>query len=201
MSLFVGLTGGIGSGKTFVAELFRKKFVHVISADFIARELVQPERQAWKEIVEIFGHKILLENGEIHRAKLGKIIFDDSEKRKTLESILHPKIINEEKRIYKEICSEDPLALVILEAALLIESGNYKNLDRLIVVSCHEEERIFRLIQRDNLSRHDIIKRMKAQMRMDDKAKYADYILCNEGPIKDLEKQVNILYEKLKSQV
>ena len=201
MSLLAGLTGGIGSGKSLAAEMFRKKSARVISADAIARDLVRPEEPAWKEIVRFFGGGIVLENGDIDRTVLGKIVFDDSEKRKTLESILHPAIIDEEMKIYRAMASEDPRALVILEAALLIESGNHKNMDQVIVVSCGEEERIRRLIKRDGLLRSDIEKRLNAQMKLNDKIRFADHILRNDGTKEELERQVDILYEKLKAQV
>ena len=200
MSLIVGLTGGIGSGKSVVAEMFRQRSARIISADSIAKDLVQFGEQAWKEIVSFFGDRILLENGEIDRVFLGKIVFNDFAKRKVLESILHPKIFDEEKRIYEQMIEEDPGVLVILEAALLIESGNSKNMDRVALVICNKTERIRRLIERDGLTRSEIEKRLEAQMEIDDKIKYADYVLSNEGTMADLEANVEVLYSKLKKQ-
>ena len=194
MSLLVGLTGGIGSGKSLAAKMFGLLSAEIIDADMIARELVRPGKIAWKEIVEYFGQKILSATDEIDRSILGKIIFDDYKKRKILETILHPKIIDEEFRIYDQMKSSDPDVLVILEAALLIETGNYRNVDRVVVISCQDEERIRRLIKRDGMQRRDIEKRLEVQMQLDDKLKCADFLLKNDGSIAELEHQVQNLY-------
>ena len=194
MSLLVGLTGGIGSGKSLAAKMFGLLSAKIIDADMIARELVRPGKIAWKEIVEYFGQKILSATDEIDRSILGKIIFDDYKKRKILETILHPKIIDEEFRIYDQMKSSDPDVLVILEAALLIETGNYRNVDRVVVISCQDEERIRRLIKRDGMQRRDIEKRLEVQMQLDDKLKCADFLLKNDGSIAELEHQVQNLY-------
>ena len=201
MSMLVGLTGGMGSGKTLAAKIFHERSAHIIDADSIARDLVYPNRPAWEEIVQAFGREILLKNGEIDRSLLGRIVFENSTKRKILEEILHPRVFAEEYRIYQDISKKNIKALIIVDAALLIESGNHKNMDKIVVIACNKQERIRRLLKRDTLTLKEIQKRFQSQMKIDDKIKFADYIIDNNGSVDGLEKQVERLYHELKSQL
>ena len=124
MSLLVGLTGGIGSGKSLAASFFKELGAHIIDADQLSRDLVHPGQTALKEIVNYFGKNILDPTGNLDRRKLAKIVFQDPGKKSILEGILHPKIFKKEQEVFIEICTKDPFAIVIIDAALLIESGN-----------------------------------------------------------------------------
>ncbi|MFQ5715994.1 MAG: dephospho-CoA kinase [Nitrospinales bacterium] len=199
MSLLVGLTGGMGSGKTLAASMFRNLGAHILDADAICRDLVKPREPAWSEIVEFFGKEILTADETLDRARLGKIVFDDPGKKKVLESILHPRVFLEERRVYANIRKKQADALVIIDAALLIESGNYKNMDKVVVMSCGEKEQLRRTLKKGLLSPENIAKRLRAQMSNDDKIKYADYVIRNEGSVDNLRIQVESVFQKLKN--
>lgn len=199
MPLLVGLTGGMGSGKTLAAGMFRSLGAHILDADVICRDLVKPREPAWSEIVEFFGKEILAADETLDRARLGKIVFDDPGKKKVLENILHPRVFLEERSVYANIRKKQADALVIIDAALLIESGNYKNMDRVVVMSCGEKEQLRRALKKGLLSPENIAKRLRAQMSNNDKIKYADYVIRNEGSMDNLRIQVESVFQKLKN--
>ena len=197
MSLLVGLTGGIGSGKSLAAKFFAEKGAHIIDADQLSRELVCPGQPALKEIVDVFGEFILDASGNLDREALAKIIFEDTEKKSALEAILHPKVIVREQEIYLNISASNPSAIVIVDAALLIESGNYKNVDKVIVVQSQEEQQIQRILSRGFQNYDQAISRIKNQMSFEEKSKYADYILDNQSQPEGLRINVQEIYAKL----
>jgi dephospho-CoA kinase len=197
VSLLVGLTGGIASGKSLAAKFFAEQGAHIIDADRLSRELVQPGQPALKEIVSVFGVFILDETGNLDREKLAEIIFQNPQKKSTLEAILHPKIIAKEREKYSNISAEDPSAIVIIDAALLIESGNYKNVDKVVVVNCSEEHQVQRILSRNSLNSDQAAARIKNQMSLKEKIKYADFILDNNSQPQDLRRNVQEVYTKL----
>ncbi|HXX33475.1 MAG TPA: dephospho-CoA kinase, partial [Thermodesulfobacteriota bacterium] len=136
--LIIGLTGGVASGKSTVSNVLKEEGAHLIDADRIARELVRPHTPAWHELIKLFGEEILEEDGSIHRKKLAALVFSHPEKRGLLNQLLHPRIREEMQRRMKEIGQRDPEAIVVIDAALLVETGAYREVDRLIVVYCSE---------------------------------------------------------------
>lgn len=198
MSLLVGLTGGIGSGKSLAARFFKELGAHIIDADKLSRDLVRPGQPALREIIEIFGEDIIDSDGNLNRGELAKIIFKDVKKKAALELILHPKIIKMEQEEYARISNSDPSAIVIIEAALLIESGNYKNVDKVIVIQTSEEQQVARILARSNVSQDQAIARIKNQMRLEEKNKFADFLLENMSTPEDLKKNVHELYKKIR---
>lgn len=199
MGLIVGLTGSMGSGKTTAASLFKDLGASVIDADAICRELVLPNQLAWKEITHTFGNAVLKEDKTIDRIKLADIVFNDKTQKALLENILHPKVIDEEMRLCGEIFKINPQAIVVIDAALLIESGNYKKVDKVIVVTCDPESLICRAIKRSSLTREEAILRIQNQMPQEEKIKKADYILQNDGNQEDFRTKVQKLYAELKA--
>ena len=197
MSILVGLTGGMGSGKSLAAKFFAEQGAHIIDADQLSRELVRPGHPALKEIVDVFGEDILEPSGNLDREALAKIIFDDTKNKSALEAILHPKVIVREQEIYLSISASNPSAIVIVDAALLIESGNYKNVDKVIVVQSREEQQIQRILSRGFQNYDQAIARIKTQMSFEEKSKYADYILDNQSQVEDLRQKVQEIYAKL----
>ncbi len=197
MSLLVGLTGGIGSGKSLAARFFKEEGAYIIDADELSKDLVQPGKPALKEIVDFFGDFILELDGTLNREKLAEIIFQDVNKKKALEVILHPKIIEKEHEEYSIIRANDPSAIVIIDAALLIESGNFKCVDKVIVVQSSEEQQVKRILSRSSLTYNQVVARIKNQMSLVDKNKYADFILDNRLQPEDLMKNVVEVYKKL----
>ena len=197
MSLLVGLTGGMGSGKTLSASFFKDLGAFILDADLICRKLVEPGQAACKEIEAVFGKEIFTGSGNLDRRKLADIIFGDPEKKQTLEDILHPKVFEFERLEYDAIRKEHPNALVIVDAALLIESGNYKKMDKVIVVNSDEKNRINRILARSELSRDEIADRIKNQMPSDEKVRYADFVLENSLDKDNLRTKVQEIYAKL----
>ena len=197
LSLLVGLTGGMGSGKTLSASFFKDFGAFILDADLICRKLVEPGQAAWKEIEAVFGKEIFTGSGNLDRRKLADIIFGDPEKKQTLEDILHPKVFEFERLEYDAIRKEHPNALVIVDAALLIESGNYKKMDKVIVVNSDEKNRINRILARSELSRDEIADRIKNQMPSDEKVRYADFVLENSLDKGNLLSKVMDIHTKL----
>jgi dephospho-CoA kinase len=197
LSILVGLTGGMGSGKSLAAKFFAEQGAHIIDADQLSRELVRPGHPALKEIVDAFGEDILEPSGNLDREALAKIIFDDTENKSSLEAILHPKVIVREQEKYLSISASYPSAIVIVDTALLIESGNYKNVDKVIVVQSREEQQVQRILSRGFQSYDQAIARIKNQMSFEEKSKYADYILDNQSQEEDLRQKVQEIYAKL----
>ena len=197
--LLTGLTGGIATGKTTVSEMFVKLGAHLIDADVIARDVVKPDTPAWKEIISAFGESVLDDKKEINREKLAADIFNDSEKRKILESITHHRIIEEENRLINDLQDKNKSEIIILDAALLIEAGHHNRVDKLVIVYLDRESQIKRLIGRDNLSFADAEKRVNSQMPLDEKVKLADYVIDNGKSLDEVEKQVSKVYSELVS--
>ena len=197
MSLLVGLTGGIGSGKSLAASFFKELGAHIIDADQLSRDLVHPGQTALKEIVNYFGKNILDPTGNLDRRKLAKIVFQDPGKKSILEGILHPKIFKKEQEVFFKICTKDPFAIVIIDAALLIESGNYKHVNKVIVVRSSEESQIQRILSRNAVSFDEAVARIKNQMSLEEKIKYADFILDNNMQQEDLKHKVQELFPQL----
>ena len=197
MSLLVGITGGMGSGKTLAAAIFLEFGAYILDADIICRKLVEPGQPALKEISKSFCKNIINKFGNIDRKKLAQIIFSDSKKKKELENILHPRVFEFEKLEYENICQKDPKALVIIDAALLIESGNYIRMDKVIVINTDRNTRIERVIARSSWERDEVVARIDNQMPIKEKMKYADFVLDNFSDKISLRKKVKDLYEKL----
>lgn len=186
--MLIGLTGGIASGKSTVSAIFIKNNIPVIDADKIAREVVQPNQEAWAKIIKHFGQAILLPDQTINREKLGKIIFNDETQRKILNDITHPIIINEIKAKANKL-----LAFynhVIVDIPLLFESKRESLFDLIIVVYVEEDVQLQRLMQRDNLTKDEALVRINTQMSLAEKKQRADIVIYNHQGIEETEKQV-----------
>jgi dephospho-CoA kinase len=197
LSLLVGLTGGMGSGKTLAASFFKQLGAFILDADLICRKLVEPEQPASREISEIFGKEVFTASGVLDRKKLANIIFKNPQKKGILEGILHPKIFEIEELKYEAIRKEHPNAVVIVDAALLIESGNYKKMDKVIVVNSDEKNRINRIISRSQMSQNEVKARIDNQMPSEEKVQYSDFILENLLDKDSLRSNVIDIYKQL----
>jgi dephospho-CoA kinase len=179
--LLVGLTGGIATGKSTVAEVFRRLGCVIIDADVLAREAVVPGEPAYDEIVAAFGRGILRPDGLLDRQKLGAIVFAAPDAKKRLEAITHPRIRERFARTLAELEARDFAGLVIFDAPVMIESGNYTAMDRLVVVVTDAATQAQRLTARDALGAAAAEQRMRSQMPVAEKAKLADYVIDNSG--------------------
>ncbi len=193
----VGLTGGIASGKDLVPGILRGLGARVIDADEIARALLEPGLPAYEDVVETFGKDILDAGGRINRRRLAALVFPDQERLNRLNTITHPRIIEEEKRQVEEIRSADPLAVIVINAALLIESGNYRVVDRVIVVDVPEDIQMERAMGK-GLTEDEVRSRMKAQMPRKERLKYADIVIDNSGSIEETKMKIEEVYGTLK---
>ena len=191
----VGLTGGIGSGKSTVARLFGELGVHWVDADDVAREVVEPGTPALERISEHFGKKILTSEGALDRAQLRGIVFEKPEERVWLESLLHP-IIREE--LIRQLNPENyQLPYVLLVSPLLLETDQHELVDRIIVIDVPEETQIERTMARDTNSREQVERIIGAQMSREDRLARADEVIDNDRPLDDVTRQVRELHERL----
>ena len=198
MSILVGLTGGMGSGKSLAASYFKELGAYIIHADLLSRQLAAPYQPAWEEIIDEFGSEYLNPDKTLNKSKLAVEVFQNDKKRNALEGILHPRVIAEEQKIYSDRQRIDPEAVVVIESALLIESQNYKNVDKVIVVQSTQELQIQRVVNRDGNSSISVKNRLKSQMPLEEKLNYADYVLYNISGRDQLKSQVHRLYSELK---
>ncbi|MDT3694655.1 MAG: dephospho-CoA kinase [Mucispirillum sp.] len=186
----IGMTGGIGSGKNQVADIFNQLGFYTIDSDISSRKVMEKGQPAYEKIVSFFGKDILDENDNILRKKLGDIVFSDKAKLKTLENIVHPAIYEYERKERSKIYGRDDKAVVITHAALIIESGSIDKYDALIVISCPDELQVKRVMQRDNFSEEKARNIVSHQMPNEERLKYADFIIDNSSTIDDLYKEV-----------
>lgn len=178
--LLVGLTGGIATGKSTVSEIFRHLGCVVIDADVLARDVVEPGEPAYAAIVAEFGPGILQHDGALDRKKLGAVVFADPEKRKRLEAITHPRIRERFARRLGELGEQGFAGIVIFDAPVMIESGNYQTMDRLVVVVTDAATQRARALARDG-DREEIERRIASQMPLAEKVRLADYVIDNSG--------------------
>src|SRR6266567_9102420 len=203
--LKVGLTGGIATGKSLVAGMFAEFGVHIIDADSIGHELMNPGEPVYDEIVKRFGTEILNPDKTVNRAKLAEMAFDQRRPRiYELNSLLHPGIIQRYEKRMDEIGRREPEAIVLLEAALLLEAGLRRRFDRIVVVSCPTQKRIERWEKRTNVdadaARREVTRRMMAQAPDEAKIQVADYVIDNGGSIEETKKQVQSVFAQLREQ-
>ncbi|HKD01546.1 MAG TPA: dephospho-CoA kinase [Terriglobales bacterium] len=202
--LKVGLTGGIASGKSVVAEMFAAIGVHVVQADVIAHRLMQPGEPVYEQVVEHFGSGILNPDRAINRAKLAEAVFGDSPRVEELNRIVHPAVVAEQDRWMEEVGRADAQAIAMVEAALILEAGAEGRFDCLVVVTCRPEQRAKRWAQRLHLdeetARREVTRRMAAQWPDEEKIKAADYVIDNSGSLDQTERQVREVFAQLKNQ-
>ena len=191
--ILVGLTGGIATGKSTVARMFKRCGAVVIDADQLARVVVQPGKPAWREIVDAFGRGVLNSNRSINRQALAAIVFSDRRKLRRLERIIHPRVAREQQRLTRHIAERSPHAVVVYEVPLLFESGAHKRVDKIVVVTADRETQIARLKRRNRLGRQQALRRIKNQMALARKVSRADAVLDGTDDMAALRKEVRRL--------
>ena len=195
--LVVGLTGGIASGKSTVAGILKDLGALVIDADILSREVVLPHTRCWKSITAHFGKGILNKDLSINRKKLASRIFSDPEKRMRLNRIIHPAIRKRIRQLITDIGHDDAGALVIVDAALLVETGMYRDYDRLVVVAADENVQLARLMRRDRCSLTAAQRRLRSQLPLASKMQVADYVINNQGSLAQTRRQTRMLFKLL----
>jgi len=195
--LLVGLTGGIATGKSTVTAMLASPSVRVVDADALAREVVEPGTPALAQIVAEFGREVLQAEGRLDRARLGEIVFPDPVKRKRLEAITHPAIRARFEKIMADLERAGWDGILIWDAALLVESGGNKKMDRLVVVTTDAATQLRRLMARDGGSEEAARARTASQMPLAVKARYADYVIDNSGTPEQTEARVREVFRAL----
>jgi dephospho-CoA kinase len=205
--LKVGLTGGIAVGKSVVGEMFAACGVHVIQADEIAHQLIQPGEAVYREVVAHFGPAILNPDGRVNRACLAELAFggpDHPSRVEELNQIIHPAVIRRQEEWMANVGRRDPRAIAMVEAALILEARMAKGFDRLIVVTCRPEQRIDRWARRlkvdSETARREVTRRMAAQLPDEEKIKAADYVVDNSGALAVTARQVKKIYAELEKE-
>lgn len=204
--LRVGLTGGIASGKSVVGEMLAAQGAKLIQADHIAHQLMQPGEAVYQEVVRHFGPAILNPDATVNRAKLAEAAFgqpnqNNPSRVEELNRIVHPAVIRRQEEWMEKVGREQPAAIAIVEAALILEAGAGPRFDRLVVVTCRPEQRIQRWARRlkvdEETARMEVSRRMAAQLPDEQKLKFADFIIDNSGSLDETSRQVNELYRAL----
>jgi len=195
MSVY-GLTGGIGAGKSTVANMFQESGIPVVLADDVGREVASKGSDGLAEIVRSFGPDVLDSNGELDRRKLGTLIFNDPDRRRELEGILHPRVRDQSRELFSQL-EQAGNQIVVYESALLYETQRHTEMRGVILVTASEEQRIARVRSRDGSEEEAVRQRIKAQMDEEEKRGLADYIIENNGDLQALRREVDSLIEQL----
>ncbi|MGD0578605.1 MAG: dephospho-CoA kinase [Bryobacteraceae bacterium] len=197
--LRVGLTGGLGSGKSFVSAALAELGCRVLKADELGHAVLERGAEAYAPVVERFGPEILNADGRIERKRLAAIVFDDAGKLRLLNSLVHPAVVAREEQWLQQVEDADPSAIAVVEAAILIETGSYGRFHKLVLAVCGEAQQIERAMARDGTPRELVLERLRRQMPLEEKKKFADYLIDTSGTTDDTIEQVKRLYESLRS--
>ena len=199
--LKVGLTGGVACGKSSVGEMFVARGAHLIKADELAHQLMRPGQPVYEQILQHFGRDIVNEEGTINRQKLAEAAFGGA-RVEELNRLVHPAVIAHQERWMQEEGGRHPGAVVIVEAALILEAGVQKRFDKLVVVTCRPEQKIARFAARQGISedaaRAEVARRQAAQRSDEEKVRAADFVIDNSGSMVDTERQVDAVFRELK---
>ncbi len=197
--LRVGLTGGLASGKTFVGEALEDLGCLLIQADILGHRVLDPGGEAYDAAVREFGAGILNPDGTIDRRKLSRIVFNHPQRLEVLNGLVHPPVRARAARMTEAYFAVHPDGIAVTEAAILIETGSYKNFDRLIVAVCTEQQQIERAMHRDGITREEAQARLGRQMPLREKIRYADYVIDTSGPKENTLEQTRAVYRLLRS--
>tara|TARA_B100001996_G_scaffold84307_1_gene62194 strand:+ start:3163 stop:3756 length:594 start_codon:yes stop_codon:yes gene_type:complete len=195
--LKMGLTGGLGSGKSTASKFFKSLGAFILDADNSAKNLIETNKEVKEELIKEFGTDIMNANSSIDKKKLARVAFQDEDHQQRLNYVVHPHIHNAIDKSYKEILDQNNHKLFIVDAALIYESGYDAHLDYVIVVTAQLKHRMERALNRNTLTREEILKRIDFQWPEEDKISLADFVIHNDGTESDLNNQIIELFEKL----
>jgi dephospho-CoA kinase len=199
--LRVGLTGGLATGKSFVGEALRRRGCCLVRADDIGREVMEKGGEAYDAVVREFGEAILAAGGAIDRKRLAAVVFHQPDRLAALNAIVHPAVLRRQEQIFAGIALRDPSAIAVWEAAVMIEAGTHTRVDRLILTVCGEAQQVERAVSRGNLTREEALARIRCQMPLAEKRRYADYIVDTSGSEAETLAQVEQVYNSLRSRL
>jgi len=196
--LKVGLTGGIASGKTFVGEALAAWGCFLIQADEIGRQVMAPGGESYDGIVREFGREIVAPDGSIDRPRLAALVFQNPERLARLNALVHPPVLRREDEMAAEFFAREPHGIAVVEAAILIETGSYRRYDKLILVVSAPDQQMERALRREGAKEADVRARIERQMPLEEKRKYADYVIDTSGEKEDTLRQTRVVYEALR---
>lgn len=196
--LKVGLTGGLACGKSFVGQALAGLGCHLIEADELGHEVLSPGGEAYADVVREFGPGILKADGSIDRKRLAAEVFDNPERLQKLNGLVHPHVFRRERELIEQYARNDPEGIVVVGAAILIETGSYKQYDRLILVECDEGLQIERALKRDHADAQEVRARLQRQMPLAEKRKFADFVINTSGSKEETLHRVLEVYEALR---
>jgi len=196
--IVVGLTGGVATGKSTVAKMFKQCGAVVIDADQLAHDVVKPDKPAWRQVVKIFGKTVLNPDRTLNRRELGTVVFGNRTKLRQLEHIIHPRVAREQARHTKQAAQKNPHAVVIYDVPLLFEVGIDKRVNKIIVVAADLETQIARLKKRNGLSRTEALRRIRSQIPLAKKIQRTDHVLRGTLSRTSLRRQVSRLLKSLR---
>jgi dephospho-CoA kinase len=195
--IVVGLTGGVATGKSLVSEEFKRLGAPVIDADAVAREVTAKGEDVYNGIVEEFGPSILAPDGSIDRRRLGRIVFADQSKLALLNRLTHPEILKRIRGRVESLKDQGGNPIIVINAALLIETGLHREVDRVVVVHAAEDKQLSRTVLRDSISVEEARRRIASQMPLEEKMAMADHLIDNNGTIVEAENEARRLYIEL----
>jgi dephospho-CoA kinase len=197
--LRVGLTGGLASGKTFVGRALAEMGCFLIQADELGHQVMAKDAEAYRPILAEFGETILDENSSIDRRKLAALVFNNPDLLHKLNAIVHPAVRVRGKLLAEAFAQREPHGICVYEAAILVETGSFREYDRLIVASCTERQQVERAVLRDHLTRDEVLSRLRRQMPLEEKVKYADYVIDTSQTKEHTLDQTRTVYASLRS--
>jgi dephospho-CoA kinase len=196
--LKVGLTGGLACGKSFVGEILRGYGCLLIQADELGHAVLAPGGEAYKDVVGEFGREILDAAGCIDRHALARLVFGTPGKLDKLNSLVHPMVFRREDRLMEEFAAREPEGIAVVEAAIMIEAGSYRRYTRIVLVTCREEQQMERAMRREGASESDVRARLSRQMPLEEKRKFAHFVIDTSGEKEDTVRQTRAVYQELR---
>jgi dephospho-CoA kinase len=197
--LQIGLTGGLASGKSFVGHALAELGCHLIDADELGHQVLMPGAEAYDAVVNEFGEEILDDDRYIVRRKLGALVWNNPARLAKLNSLVHPAVIALEQQMSADFARRDPAAIIVVESAILVETGSYRRFDRLIVVVCTVEQQVERAMKRGAYSKEEVLARLSRQLPLEEKVRVADYVIDTSGTKEHAVEQVKTVYQSLRS--
>ena len=194
----VGLTGGLACGKSFVGEVLRSCGCLLIQADELGHAVLAPDGEAYDGVVREFGREVVDAGGKIDRKALAARVFGAPERLAALNKLVHPAVFRREDELMAEFAAREPDGIAVVEAAILIETGSYRRYDRIVLVTCREEQQVERALRRDGASKADVYARLERQMPLDEKRKYADFVIDTSGEKEDTVRQTRAVFRELR---
>jgi dephospho-CoA kinase len=196
--LKVGLTGGLASGKSFVGETLAGLGCFVIQADELGHQVLSPGGEAYTAVIDEFGGDIVSGDGQIDRNRLAERVFGAPDRLARLNELVHPPVVRREEELVAEFAIREPHGIAVVEAAILIETGSYKRFDRMILVTCRDDQQVERALRRNGLTADGVRARIGRQMPLEEKRKYADFVIDTSGEKEDTVRQTRAVYEALR---